>query len=400
MMARLVRATIRYGRDFAEIIRCVPIQGPLPQSELRVDDRSDGAWVEVLDGDRQTVYRQVLPDPFAGQEAFGDAGELTRQPAPASDKFISLELPWPGGGSELKVHARKRRRQPLGMATGKSLVAQLPLEPQPLKPVLGAAGAPKPTIRQIWGAANPKALTFAFFAEGFTEPELPLFHKVVDRCVSAFATTPPFDRHLANLRVAEVATISRTSGIRGTKPGDTVFKARFQEPPLDRVILVDQAIASRLLDTCFSRSAVCLVVANTSKYGGSGGAATVFSCEPYWAADIAIHELGHTFFGLADEYDAGGQASTMEPIEPNVCRWAARDRLKWADLVALTTPLPTQRRGAPVPAGTPVGAYEGAKFQPSSMYRAEFDCKMRTPGKPFCAACRRIIEQRLKPYSP
>jgi hypothetical protein len=154
-----------------------------------------------------------------------------------------------------------------------------------------------------------------------------------------------------------------------------------------------------MLDTCFHRSAVCLVVANSAKYGGSGGAATVFSCEPNWASEIAIHELGHSLFGLADEYDAGGQAATMSPVEPNVSGSAVRSQLKWASFVAATTPLPTQRRGAPVPAGKPIGAYEGAKYQPSSVYRPEFDCKMRTPGQPFCAVCRRIIEMRLAPHA-
>jgi hypothetical protein len=356
--------------------------------------------VEVLDGEGQSVYRQALPDPFVGREAFGDEGEVTRQPAPAEENFISLELPWPGDGAELKVHARKGSRQPMGMAPRKSLVAQLPLQPRPLQPMLGAAAPPQPTIRQIWGATNPNALTLAFFAEGFTGPELPLFHQVVDRCVTAFQATPPFNRHLASLRVAEVATVSRASGIHGHKPRDTVFKGRFQKGSLDRVILIDQSIASHMLDACFRRSAVCLVVANSSKYGGSGGAATVFSCEPNWAAEIAIHELGHTLFGLADEYDAGGQAATMAPVEPNVSGSAVRDRLKWADLVAPATPLPTHRRGAAVPANRPIGAYEGAKYQPSSLFRAEFECKMRTPGQPFCAVCQRVIEQRLRLHAP
>jgi hypothetical protein len=397
-MARTVRATIRYGTDFAELVRCVPIQGPTPRSILEIGKRSDGAWVEVVDADGKTVHRQALPDPFAGQEAFGD-GEVARAAEAPKENFISLELPWPGDGAQLKVHARQGSRQQLGMAPRKSLVAELALEPEPLRPMLGADAPPQPTIRPIWGAANPNALTLAFFAEGFTEADLPLFHQVVDRCVAAFAATPPFKQLLASLRVAEVATISRTSGIRGTEPGDTVFKAHFQKD-IVRVILVDQKIASHMLDACFRRSAVCLVVANTTEYGGSGGAATVLSCEPDWAADIAMHELGHTFFGLADEYEAGGQAATMDPVEPNVSGSFLRAKLQWQALVEATTPLPTQRHGAPAPAGRPVGAYEGAKYRSTSVYRGELDCKMRTPGQPFCAVCRKVIEDRLRDHAP
>lgn len=397
-MARSVRATIRYGVDFAEIVRCVPIAGPAPESMLEIDKRSDGAWVELVNGEGETIYRRALPDPFAGPESFGD-GEIGRGPEPADENFISLELPWPDGGAQLKVHARPARRESLGMAGPKGFSTELALDPAPLSEPLGADAPPTPTIRPIWGAANPNALTLAFFAEGFTKADMPQFHKVVDRCVAAFEATLPFKTYLSSLRVAEVATVSRTSGIRGTRAGDTVFKAHFQKD-IPRVILVDQAIASRMLDACFRRSAVCLVIANTTEYGGSGGVASCFSCEPYWAPDIAMHELGHSLFGLADEYSTGGQSGTKSPVEPNVSGSYLRAQLKWADLVANTTPLPTQREGAPAPTVRPIGAYEGAKYEPRSVYRAEFDCKMRTPGKEFCGVCRRVIERRLKIHAP
>jgi hypothetical protein len=392
MMSRTVRATIRYGRDFAEVIRCIPIQAVPRSTDVTITNRTTGAWIEVVDAGGKTVHRQVLPDPFAGQEAFGEDGEVARHDVP-NEQFISLELPWPGEGAQMRIHARKSQKPQLGAAPKTSLVAALPLRPRLLHPSL-AATAPLPRVRPIWGSTNPKALTLAFFAEGFNAADMPRFHQVVDRCVTAFEHTEPFKSHLASMKVAEIETISNVSGISGTAPRDTVFKAHFQKD-IVRVILADQRIASEMLDACFHGSAVCLIVANTTDYGGSGGAATVFSCEPTWATEIAMHELGHTLFGLADEYDAGGQASTMAPIEPNVCGSPASSQIKWADLVKAGTPVPTQTKGGPVPVGIPIGAYEGAKYQPSKVYRAEFDCKMRTPGKPFCAVCSRVISRLL-----
>ena len=399
-MISTVRVTVRYGHEFAEVIRCVPIRGPSPESLISVNDRSDGAWIEVVDRDGRTVYRNVLPDPHAGQEIFADEGGISRLPQVPVEHYASLELPWPGNGARLLVHSRSGVMPGFGMEPPPSLRADIQLQPMALEPVLGAEAPPHTRKRPIWGANNPNALTLAFFAEGFTSAEIPLFHQVIDRCIAVFETTAPFNRFLGHLSIAEVDTVSMASGIQGNEPRETVFKGRFQAGSLDRVILIDQTVASKLLDTCFNTSAVALVVANTTKYGGSGGAATVFSCEPTWAAEIAIHELGHSLFGLADEYDVAGQAATMQPVEPNVCGTAVRSALKWADLVSAQTPLPTQRRDAPVPADVPIGAYEGAKYQASGVYRPEFNCKMRTSGAPFCLVCQRTIETRLTAHRP
>ena len=399
-MSSTIRVTVRYGADFAEVIRCVPILGPSPESLIAVDEHSDGAWIEVVTRQGRTVYRNTLPDPHGGQEIFSDEGRIDRLPDVPAAHYASLELPWPGSGAKLLLHSRSGVTTGLGMGPPPSLRASIPLQPMAIEPMLGADAPPQIRRRSVWGANNPNALTLAFFAEGFTSGELPLFHQMVDRCIAAFETTAPFNRFLGHLSVAEVDTVSLDSGIKGNEARGTVFKGRFQAGSLERVILIDQTVASKLLDLCFTRSAVALVVANTSKYGGSGGAATVFSCEPTWAAEIAMHELGHSLFGLADEYDVAGQAATMHPVEPNVCGTAARPGLKWTDLVSPETPLPTQRRGAPVPAGLPIGAYEGAKYQASGVFRPEFNCKMRTPGEPFCLVCERVIESRLSVHRP
>jgi IgA Peptidase M64 len=187
-----------------------------------------------------------------------------------------------------------------------SVVADLPLEPQQFALPFGAAAPPQPVLRAIWGHDNPRAKMLAFYAEGFAVADMPAFHAVIDRCVTAFERTEPFRSMLDALAVAEVETVSAQSGIEGTSPRDTWFRGRFQNGSLDRVILVDQGIAAAALNSGFERSAVAMVVANTAKYGGSGGVATVFSCHLDWGPEIAIHELGHSLFGLADEYDAAG----------------------------------------------------------------------------------------------
>jgi hypothetical protein len=403
-MSGLIRVTLRYSGASAEIIRAVPIDGPPIDSSIEVDEQSTGGWIEVADSADNVVHRQSLPDPHAGTETFTRRKKL-RRVRDEEPKIAAVELPWPGEGASLVVHSRPPVRSAAATRTrtrgepapASSVIARLVPEPRAL-PV--TRSAPVAVMRPIWGHTNSRALTLVFMSEGFTAAEVPTFHQVVSRCVQAFEQTPPFDRLLAHLAVAEIELPSRVSGVSGTTAGDTPFLAHFQSGSLGRVIRIDQERASAVLDRAVPRSAVGLVVVNTKTYGGSGGPVTVFSCEPNWAADIAMHELGHSRFGLADEYDAAGQAATMKPVEPNVCGSAERRRLKWAHLVAAGTPLPTQRFGQNPPAGKPLGAYEGAKYTKLGVYRPAHDCKMRTPGQPFCEVCREVMQDRLARHAP
>jgi hypothetical protein len=155
-------------------------------------------------------------------------------------------------------------------------------------------------------------------------------------------------------------------------------------------------------------------VVNSTIYGGSGGGVGTYSLAG-GATEIAIHEMGHTAFGLADEYPyyAGGNETghdhhpAGEPSEPNVTTNSDRNTLKWRWAVASTTAIPTMSnpncsqvdsRPSPVPTGT-VGLFEGAHYYHCGGYRPEYDCKMRNLGVPFCRICRQVIWNRISPLA-
>jgi hypothetical protein len=135
------------------------------------------------------------------------------------------------------------------------------------------------------------------------------------------------------------------------------------------------------------------------------------------ANEIGLHEMGHTAFGLADEYEywAGCGVDTnrnnhpaVEPAEPNVTTNINRSTIKWGDLILASTPLPTTNNADctlcdpqpnPLPADT-VGAYEGAHYYHCDAYRPQFNCRMRMLNVPFCAVCRRVIVNELTPHLP
>ena len=121
--------------------------------------------------------------------------------------------------------------------------------------------------------------------------------------------------------------------------------------------------------------------------------------------------MGHTAFGLADEYSyyAGGnetghdQHPAVEPDEPNVTTNTDRNTLKWRSAVSSATAIPTMRnptcsqpdsRSSPVPPDT-VGLFEGAHYYHCGAFRPQYDCRMRNLGVPFCQVCRQVISNRI-----
>jgi hypothetical protein len=192
------------------------------------------------------------------------------------------------------------------------------------------------------------------------------------------------------------------------------------------------------------------VLANTRKYGGGGiyGLWSTCAADSEVAAYVFVHEFGHGFGGLADEYYTSQVAYEdftppgTEPWEPNVTALLDPKSLKWKDLVAEGTPLPTpwnqdaydqvdlayqkkraeaitrnaddatsealmreikaQRR--PLLEGEKffgkVGAFEGAAYEAKKLYRPELDCIMFTQSPTaFCRVCERAIARVIDTYT-
>ena len=263
--------------------------------------------------------------------------------------------------------------------------------------------------------------------DGYRRDELPIFARRVEAFCERFFDTAPFDvlRGLINVHRLDVVSadsgaddpLTCEDGSAGTGAAPrTFFDASFCTGATRRLLTVDAgAVLDAVADHVPAYDMVFVQV-NATEYGGSGGAVSVFSAHR-GAAEIALHELGHTAFGLADEYPAKAGCGRPdpghdrhpgpEPDYPNVTLNADRSTLKWADLVLASTPLPTMstidptrcdERPSPVPVGT-VGAFEGADYHRAGVYRPEYDCRMRTLGAPFCAVCQREIRRQVLRYS-
>ncbi len=118
------------------------------------------------------------------------------------------------------------------------------------------------------------------------------------------------------------------------------------------------------------------------------------------SSSVIVHEFGHAFAGLADEYEEPDNPLALlynldvEPWEPNITTLVDFES-KWADLVAPGTPIPTPNTNQ---YNNVVGAFEGGGYLSQGMYRPQRNCMMRDYA-PFCAVCNRTLENMIEAHS-
>lgn len=144
-----------------------------------------------------------------------------------------------------------------------------------------------------------------------------------------------------------------------------------------------------------------IILANTEEYGGGGiyNSVMLTAAHHNTFRPVVVHEFGHSFAGLADEYFydddvmSGSYPLDIEPWEPNITT-LVDFKSKWKDMVKGETPIPTINQD------TPVGVFEGGGYSSKGVYRPAYDCRMRTNSSPeFCAVCDRAIRRIVSFYT-
>jgi hypothetical protein len=281
-------------------------------------------------------------------------------------------------------------------------------------------------ITQVVNHGDPSyRWNLVILSEGYRQDQLTQFHSDVQNFLSRMYQTPPYDELWCAINVYRIDVTSTDSGAAdpttcggtGAAP-HTYFDATFCSNGIRRLLTVNDGTVNNVVNQLMPQASMIMVIVNSTIYGGSGGSVATFSLDPS-ANEIALHEMGHTAFGFADEYEyyAGcgvdppgshDHYTGGEPGQPNVTIDTNRTTNKWADLVAASTPMPTTSNGNcgqcdpqpnPYPANT-VGTYEGAYYYHCGAFRAQFNCRMRALGNPYCAVCQRVIRQTLAPHMP
>ena len=263
-------------------------------------------------------------------------------------------------------------------------------------------------------------------AEGYRQDQLSQFHTDLQNFLNRIYQTPPYDELWEAINVYGIDVASTDSGAAdptscggtGSTPR-TYFDATFcGDGRIRRLLTVNEGTVHNVVNQFMPQASMIMVIVNSTIYGGSGGSIATFSLDPN-TSEIALHEMGHTAFGFADEYESYAGCGVDppgshdrytggEPGQPNVTIDANRATNKWVDLVAASTPMPTTSNGNcvqcdpqpnPHPANI-VGTYEGAFYYHCGAFRPEFNCRIRALGNPYCGVCQSVIRQTLALHLP
>jgi len=239
---------------------------------------------------------------------------------------------------------------------------------------------PRYQMTTVQGRTDGKGVDLVILAEGFSQDELPLFEQAVNDFIQAFSQEETITKHLPAWNFHRIDSISQQSGADFPEDNvyvDTVFDSYFQCRNTARLLCVDDAKVLAVTAKIAPQFDQVIVVVNSSTYGGAGGQVATFSLAQS-ATDIAIHELGHSFAGLADEYTYGAtDDSIYEPNEPNVTTKTDPNEVKWKHWFDDINDIPTQ-------AGeTGVGLFEGARYHAKNYYRPLNTSIMKELAQPF-----------------
>jgi len=261
-------------------------------------------------------------------------------------------------------------------------------------------------VTRIIYSGDPSVnVDLAFLAEGYREDEMEKFRKDVKRITDILLSEPPYNEYKDKFNIWAVESISAESGT--DIPGDgvyvsTVMNSSFYTFDLDRYLTTQDIKTVNDYAATVPHDNI-IVLINSEKYGG-GGVYNYYSCttaDHPLSAHVFIHELGHGFAGLADEYYSSTVAYEnfypldVEPWEPNITTMVNFDS-KWKKMIASDIPLPTP---AEAKYNGVVGLFEGGGYSPKGIYRPQMECTMKsnTPSG-LCAVCRKAVREMIEYY--
>ncbi len=327
--------------------------------------------------------------------------------------------------------------------------------------------APGVKVIEVLRSGEPhRKVDLVFVAEGYTEAEEAKVRADLDRFTAVLFTLEPYKSNRDKFNITGVFKPSAESG--PDEPSHGVFKstavgATFDSLGSERYLLTEDNRSLRDIAAHAPYDALAIMV-NHERYGGGGiyNLYCTFTTDNQWHEYLFLHEFGHSFAGLADEYYTSEVAYNefyprgVEPVEPNITALLDPARLKWADLVTPGVEVPTlwekaefdrmdnayqktrseinariarmKREGAAASEVAKVeeeserlsrehadrvddflrrsrywdkvGAFEGAGYASEGLFRPQLDCLMFTKGaKPFCKVCEAAVRKTIEYYA-
>lgn len=229
-------------------------------------------------------------------------------------------------------------------------------------------------------------INIVFLSEGYTTADMPNFATHVNSARNYLFTREPWQQYRSYCNVFRIEIASNqsgtdngnTSGANGVR--DTYFESGFTTPSVPQLLTLTNTGNNRayaLLNQHVPEYDVVVVLVNDTKYGGAGGTVSTASINSS-STGIVEHEVGHSFAGLADEYDIEYPGYT--PTEkPNNTAQTVRGLIRWNAWIDAATPVPTPETGT---YDALVGLFEGSMYRTTGWYRPHNNSLMRNLFRP------------------
>jgi hypothetical protein len=248
---------------------------------------------------------------------------------------------------------------------------------------LAAQAEPFETILSNGSSAN--RVDIAVLGDGYTAAEQQKYRNDVQNFLQGFLVVEPFREYQRYLNVHRIDVTSIQSGADHPELGsfvNTALDATYNCNGIQRLICVNVSKVNTIVSNTLAPTQhdMVLIIVNDSEYGGSGGSVAVASTNAA-VVELVLHEEGHSFGLLADEY--GGPPppscnSSVEPFAVNATKETQRAQIKWNHWIDPSTPVPTTGTAPGVP-----GLYQGAQYCDAGLYRPTNSSKMRVLGAPY-----------------
>lgn len=419
------------------VVEPLPWPGNLRQT---IDTTNRGNnMVEVVDAKTgKLLYSRGFSTVFAEWRSTEEAARINRG-FEESVRFPRPEQP-------VRVRILKRDERNLFSVVWTADVnpdAQDVIRKQPPAPV-------KPIGIRVNGPSEDK-VDLLIVGDGYTQAEMKKFEAAARRLADHLFQVSPFKERAKDFNVWAIALPTEESGVSRPSTGvhhASKLGARYDIFGSERYVLTTDNRALRELAQYAPYEFIEILV-NNETYGGGGifGQFSTAAADNDWANYLFVHEFGHHFAGLADEYYtspvayATGGGERREPWEPNATALHDPANLKWKKFVKEGTPLPTpwpkeayetasrayQKERAELRAANrpesemsalfrrdlqqsnelfsrdphrhTVGAFEGANYEATGYYRPEMQCIMFDRSDTFCSVCADAIGTIIDLYS-
>lgn len=359
----------------------LPVEG---NAQFELKDKKTGA----------TIYRNSLSTLFQEWQTYPEAEATTR----AFENVILM--PMPKDTAILKIDLRNNRRE---------VVASLTETVSPTDILMRKADCRHPEYEVLHAAADTaRCIHIAFLAEGYTAGEMDKFVADAKTATEALFAHEPFAEYKDRFNIIAVKSASIDTGTSVPRKGiwkNTALGSNFDTFYSERYLTTLNLfkVHDLLAGTPYEH---IIILVNTDVYGGGGilNFYNLVSTGHKYYKPVIVHEFGHSFAGLADEYAYEQEQLSMypgdvEPWEPNITTLTDFHG-KWENLIKKGTPVPTPESSDPRKQRERVGLFRGAGYNLTDVYRGVQNCRMRDNATPdFCIVCRNALTKLIKFYT-